>query len=62
METPAPAPTWIWVLFLVIVALAAFYGVRRWSPPPELADTPTYASRDAPGAEVSPAGRGGGER
>lgn len=44
VETPAPIPTWIWVLFIVIVAFAAFYGVRQWNPPPPFADTPTYGS------------------
>lgn len=46
-ETPSPIPTWIWVLFIVIVAFAAFYGVRQWSPPPEMAESPTYSSVDA---------------
>jgi len=43
-ETPAPIPTWVWVLFIVIVAFAAFYGVRQWNPPPDMADTPTYSN------------------
>lgn len=47
VETPAPAPTWIWVLFLVIVAFAAFYGVRQWTPGPEMRDTPTYSEPSA---------------
>lgn len=46
-ETPSPIPTWIWVLFIFIVAFAAFYGVRQWSPPPDMADTPTYSTPEA---------------
>ncbi len=42
-ETPAPIPTWVWVLFIVIVAFAAFYGVSHWTPPPAMADSPTYS-------------------
>jgi len=43
-ETPSPIPTWIWVMLITIVAFAAFYGVSQWSPPPDMADTPTYSS------------------
>lgn len=43
-ETPSPIPTWIWVLLIFIVAFAAFYGLRQWSPPADMADTPTYSS------------------
>jgi hypothetical protein len=47
-ETPSPIPTWIWVLFIVIVAFASFYGVSQWSPPPHMAESPTYSSPAAP--------------
>lgn len=43
-ETPAPIPTWVWVLFIVIVAFSAFYGVSHWTPPADMADSPTYSS------------------
>lgn len=43
-ETPAPVPTWAWVLFMSIVAWAMWYWARSWSPPPEYANTPTFAS------------------
>lgn len=42
-ETPAPIPTWAWVLFLGAVAWAMFYAARTWSPPPDMAGSPTFA-------------------
>jgi mono/diheme cytochrome c family protein len=43
-ETPAPIPTWAWVLFLGVVAWAMFYAAQTWSPPGEMASSPTYAA------------------
>lgn len=44
-ETPAPIPTWAWVLFLGTLSWATFYALRAWSPPPDMAVTPTYGAR-----------------
>lgn len=46
-ETPAPIPTWAWVLFLGTVAWAMFYAARNWSPPPEMASSPTFSEWSA---------------
>lgn len=43
-ESRTPTPVWMWVLLLVIVAWAAWYVVMQWTPPPEFANTPTYAT------------------
>lgn len=50
-ETPAPIPTWAWVLFLGAVAWAMFYAARTWSPPPEMASSPTYSGWSADAGE-----------
>ena len=47
-ETPAPVPTWAWLIFLGAVAWAMFYAARTWSPPAQLASTPTYATTPTP--------------
>jgi mono/diheme cytochrome c family protein len=47
-ETPAPVPTWAWLIFIGAVAWAMFYAARTWSPPAQLASTPTYAQSPAP--------------
>ena len=44
-ETRSPTPVWLWVLSLVIVAWSAWYIATEWSPPPEFANTPTYAGQ-----------------
>lgn len=43
-ESQGPIPVWTWVFSLLIVAWAAWYGVRAWNPPP------AFASADGPGA------------
>ncbi len=52
-ETPAPIPTWAWVLFLGTVAWAMFYAARTWSPPPEMAVSPTFASWSDPAGAMA---------
>lgn len=47
-ESRAPTPVWIWVLSLVIVAWSAWYVATLWTPPPEFAKTPTYATPTMP--------------
>jgi hypothetical protein len=42
-ESRSPIPVWIWVLSLVVVAWAAWYVATLWTPPPEFANTPTFA-------------------
>ena len=32
VETPAPIPTWTWVLVIFMVAFAAYYAARHWTP------------------------------
>ncbi len=43
-ESPSPIPVWLWVLSLVIVAWATWYVAVLWTPPPALAQTPTYST------------------
>ena len=42
-ESPSPVPIWLWVLALTVVAWATWYVAVLWSPPPDFAQTPTYA-------------------
>lgn len=61
-ETPAPTPTWAWVLFLGVVAWAMFYAAQTWSPPGDMASSPTYATWSgaiAEGAPIDAAAEGG---
>lgn len=51
-ESPSPIPVWLWVMSLVIVAWAAWYVAVLWTPPPEYADTPTYATPAIPHARA----------
>jgi cytochrome c oxidase cbb3-type subunit I len=44
-ESRSPTPVWLWVLSLVIVAWSAWYLAMEWTPPPEFANTATYATR-----------------
>lgn len=60
-ETPVPVPTWAWVVFIVVVAWALYYGIDLWRPPPQFADTPTYARRSVPPPKAKPAGALGAE-
>jgi mono/diheme cytochrome c family protein len=60
-ETPAPVPTWAWVVFIVVVAWALYYGIALWRPPPQFADTPTYARRFVPPPKAKPAAGLGAE-
>lgn len=60
-ETPAPIPTWAWVLFLGVVAWAMFYAAQTWSPPDEMASSPTYAAWSGEPGRDAGTGRAAGE-
>lgn len=54
VETPAPIPTWTWVLVIFMVAFAAYYAARHWTPSTSFAQLGARASQSGAAAGAAP--------